>query len=138
MADGRPRITVTSARTATASLVGAQPQGRGRRARDPALHDPGVRDLGTRTALDIELFNINFVWLKSLTLFKSSPQPLLLLFVTVVTVVQRLASRNAKKPGGKTRKYLEFPRYFRVLDPHWTLEVVVGHCQAFLIVVQPA
>ena len=22
--------------------------------------------------------------------------------------------------------------------PHWTLEIVVGHCQAFLIVVQPA
>ena len=39
---------------------------------------------------------------------------MLLLFVTVVTVVQRPASRTAKNPG-KTRKYLGFPGYFRVL-----------------------
>ena len=38
---------------------------------------------------------------------------MLLLFVTVVTVVQRPASRTAKNPGvNKTRK---FPGYFRVL-----------------------
>ena len=61
---------------------------------------------------------------------------MLLLFVTVVTVVQRPASRTAKNPG-KTRKYLGFPGYFGYY-PHWTLEIVVGHCQAFLIVVQPA
>ena len=40
---------------------------------------------------------------------------MLLLFVTVVTVVQRPAqAENAKKPG-KTRKYLGFSGYFRVL-----------------------
>jgi len=30
-----------------------------------------------------------------------------------------------------------FPGIFRYY-PHWTLDIVVGHCQAFLIVVQPA
>ena len=52
--------------------------------------------------------------------------------------------KTAKNPG-KTRKYLGFPGYFRVITRTvllWTLrcalEVVVGHCQAFLIVVQPA
>ena len=45
--------------------------------------------------------------------------------------------KMAKKPG-KTRKYLEFSGYFRVLPAHWTLEIVVGHCQAFLTVVQSA
>ena len=44
--------------------------------------------------------------------------------------------KTAKNPG-KTRKYLGFPGYFGYY-PHWTLEIVVGHCQAFLIVVQPA
>ena len=39
---------------------------------------------------------------------------MLLLFVTVVTVVQRPASRTAKNPG-KTREYPGFPGYFRVL-----------------------
>ena len=59
---------------------------------------------------------------------------MLLLFVTVVTVVQWSAkAENAQKNPGKTRKYLGFPGYFRV--SHWTLEIVVGHCQAFLIVV---
>ena len=40
---------------------------------------------------------------------------MLLLFVTVVTVVQRPASRKRQKNPGKTRKYLGFPGYFRVL-----------------------
>ena len=62
---------------------------------------------------------------------------MLLLFVTVVTVVQRPASRTAKPPG-KTRKYLGFPAGIFGYYPHWTLEIVVGHCQAFLIVVQLA
>ena len=42
------------------------------------------------------------------------------------------------KKTGKTRKYPRgFPGIFGYY-PHWTLEIVVGHCQAFLIVVQPA
>ena len=40
---------------------------------------------------------------------------MLLLFVTVVTVVQRPASRKRQKTAGKPRKYLGFPGYFRVL-----------------------
>ena len=35
--------------------------------------------------------------------------------------------KMAKNPG-KTRKYLGFFRYFGYY-PHWTLEIVVGHCQ---------
>ena len=44
-------------------------------------------------------------------------------------------AENGKKPGGKTRKYLGFSGYFRVLP---ALEIIVGHCQAFLTVVQSA
>ena len=62
---------------------------------------------------------------------------MLLLLLLLILVVQCMVSKQKmpKKPG-KTRKYLGFSGYFRVL--HWTLEIVVGHCQAFLIVVQPA
>ena len=80
-----------------------------------------------------------YCWLKSSTLFKCSPQPKLLLFVTVVTVVQWSASRKCQKTRVKpentrgTRKYPGFPGIFGYY-PHWTLEIVVGHCQAFLII----
>ena len=40
---------------------------------------------------------------------------MLLLFVTVVTVVQWSASRKCQKNPGKTRKYPGISRYFRVL-----------------------
>ena len=69
----------------------------------------------------VELFNINFgpnscaieyCWLKSLTLFKCSPQPMLLLFVTVVTVVQRPASRKWQNPRLKPEKTWGFPGIF--------------------------
>ena len=64
-------------------------------------------------------------------------QPKLLLFVTVVTVVQRPASRKWQKTRVKPENTWDFPGIFGYY-PHWTLEIVVGHCQAFLIVVQPA
>jgi len=65
-------------------------------------------------------------------------------FVTVVTVecCSVVSKQKMPKKPGKTRKYLGFPGYFFPgifgYYPHWTLEIVVGHCQAFLIVVQPA
>jgi len=62
---------------------------------------------------------------------------MLLLFVTVDTVVQRPASRKRLKNRVKPENTWVFPGIFGYY-PHWTLEVVVGHCQAFLIVVQPA
>jgi len=62
---------------------------------------------------------------------------MLLLFVTVVTVVQRPASRKRQKTRVKPENTWVFPGIFGYY-PHWTLEIVVGHCQAFLIVVQPA
>jgi len=62
---------------------------------------------------------------------------MLLLFVTVVTVVQRSASRKCQKPRVNPENTWVFPGIFGYY-PHWTLEIVVGHCQAFLIVVQPA
>jgi len=62
---------------------------------------------------------------------------MLLLFVTVVTVVQRPASRKSPKNRVKPENTWVFPGIFGYY-PHWTLEIVVGHCQAFLIVVQPA
>ena len=71
------------------------------------------------------------------TLFKCSHQPKLLLFVTVVTVVQWSASRKCQKTRVKPENTWVFPGIFGYY-PHWTLEIVVGHCQAFLIVVQPA
>ena len=64
---------------------------------------------------------------------------MLLLFVTVVTVVLCSAAskqKTAKKPV-KPENTRDLPGIFRYY-PHWTLEIVVGHCQAFLIVVQPA
>ena len=39
-------------------------------------------------------------------------------------------AETAKKPGKKTRYFGYYP--------HWTPEIVVGHWQAFLIVVPPA
>ena len=50
-----------------------------------------------------ELFNINFGLRAEIliTLFKCSPQPMLLLFVTVVTVVQRSAKAENAKPRVK-------------------------------------
>jgi len=62
---------------------------------------------------------------------------MLLLFVTVVTAVQRPASRKWQNPRVKPENAWGFPGIFGYY-PHWTLEIVVGHCQAFLIVVQPA
>ena len=62
---------------------------------------------------------------------------MLLLFVTVVTVVQRPASRKRQKTRVNPENTWVFPGIFGYY-PHWTLEIVVGHCQAFLIVVQPA
>ena len=61
--------------------------------------------------------------------------------VTVVTVVQRPASGKRRK-WQKTRVKPEentwvFPGIFGYY-PHWTLEIVVGHCQAILTVVQSA
>ena len=53
-----------------------------------------------------------------------------------------VSKQKMPKTPGNTRKYLGFSRYFNPgifgYYPHWTLEIVVGHCQAFLIVVQPA
>ena len=43
----------------------------------------------------------------------------------------------AKKTRVKPENTWGFPGIFGYY-PHWTLEIVVGHCQAFLIVVQPA
>jgi len=67
---------------------------------------------------------------------------MLLLFVTVVTVVQRPATSKQKmaKNPGKNPKIVntwDFPGIFGYY-PHWTLEIIVGHCQAFLTVVQSA
>ena len=62
---------------------------------------------------------------------------MLLLFVTVVTVVQRPASRKWQKTRVKPENTWGFPGIFGYY-PHWTLEIVVGHCQAFLTVVQSA
>ena len=77
-----------------------------------------------------------------LNVVQVSPQPMLLLFVTVVTVVQRSASRKCQKTRVKPENTWGFPGIFgyypqtgHVED---TLEIVVGHCQAILIVVQPA
>ena len=58
---------------------------------------------------------------------------MLLLFVTVVTVVQRPASGKRQKAQVKPENTWGFPGIFGYY-PHWTLEIVVGHCQAFLIV----
>ena len=44
---------------------------------------------------------------------------------------------NAKKTRVKPENTWGFPGIFGCY-PHWTLEIVVGHCQAFLIAVQPA
>ena len=78
---------------------------------------------------------MRYCWLKSSTLFKCSPQPMLLpLFCYCCSAASK--QKMAKTPG-KTRKYLEFSGYFGYY-PHWTLEIVVGHCQAFLTVVQSA
>jgi len=62
---------------------------------------------------------------------------MLLLFVTVVTVVQRPAKQKMAKPRVKPQNTWDFPGIFGYYL-HWTLEIVVGHCQAFLTVVQPA
>ena len=58
---------------------------------------------------------MRYCWLKSLTLFKCSLQPMLLLFVTVVTVVQRSASRKCQKTRVKPKNTWVFPGIFRVL-----------------------
>ena len=60
-------------------------------------------------------------------MFKCSPQPKLLLFVTVVTVVQRPASRKWQKTRVKPENTWGFPGIFGYY-PHWTLEIqiVVG------------
>ena len=62
---------------------------------------------------------MHYCWLKSSTLFKCSPQPKLLLFVTVVTVVQRPASRKWQKTRVKPENTWDFPGIFGYY-PHWT------------------
>ena len=69
---------------------------------------------------------------------------MLLLLFTVVTVLLLFSGergQQAVQKMPKTRvnpeKTWGFPGIFGYY-PHWTLEIVVGHCQAFLIVVQPA
>jgi len=61
----------------------------------------------------------------------------LLLLLLLFSGASKQKIKMAKTPG-KTRKYLGFSGYCFGYYPHWTLENVVGHCQAFLIVVQPA
>ena len=63
---------------------------------------------------------MHYCWLKSSTLFKCSPQPKLLLFVTVVTVVQWSASRKCQKTRVKPENTWGFPGIFGYY-PHWTL-----------------
>jgi len=62
-----------------------------------------------------------------------TPAQELLLFVTLVTVVQQKLPKTRVTP----EKTWGFPGIFGYY-PHWTPEIVVGHWQAFLIVVQPA
>ena len=58
---------------------------------------------------------MRYCWLKSSTLFKCSLQPKLLLFVTVVTVVQWSASRKCQKTRVNPENTVGFPGCFRVL-----------------------
>ena len=68
-----------------------------------------------------------------------SPQPKLLLFVTVVTVVQWSASRKCQKTRVKPENTWVFPRVFSGIIPALDAgDRRVGHCQAFLTVVQSA
>ena len=55
---------------------------------------------------------MHYCWLKSSTLFKCSPQPKLLLFVTVVTVVQWSASRKCQKTRVKPENTWVFLQVF--------------------------
>ena len=99
---------------------------------------------GSDLRADVELFNINFAGLT-----------VALVLAEILNVVQVFTPAHAvtvcyccyccsaasKQKMAKKRVKPEntwvFPGIFGYY-PHWTLEIVVGHCQAFLIVVQPA
>ena len=69
-------------------------------------------------------------------LFKCSPQPMLLLFVTV-RLLLLFSGKFSGQQAENGKNTWGFPGIFGYY-PHWTLEIVVGHCQAFLTVVQSA
>ena len=97
--------------------------------RNSGLHVPSTLLLGSRSSFAtreilrgfcqtlIWGLQLRYCWLKSSMLFKCSSQPMLLLFVTVVTVVQPGQSKQkmAKNPGKTRKTWYIFRGYFRVL-----------------------